>query len=402
VLYGRYRLVQRFGAGGMASVWVARDERLGRAVALKLLSDVLADQQGYLRRFEREARVAARLNHPNLVPVFDFSAAQERPYLVMELVRGGSVAERIAAGELGGLDRDALACELLSALDHIHGAGIVHRDLKPANVLLDDGTRARLTDFGIAQPHDATWPTQTGQVVGTPRYMAPEGRRGEMATARSDLYSLGVLLRECGAEELPHLAGLVASLGAEDPQGRPESAKEVLAFLHGAVDHTGSAPHGTAPTARLATDPTTVQPATTSGRQRTIRVAPRALIAGVATLALAAAVVAVAGGGGGGSESPRGADGDRPPTQQGDSERGRDPAPSGPAAAPAEPAPAKPVESCANLEEQKKALDEERKAAEQAAGDDKEAKEQIQDRYEADKTALEQGDRELQGPVQGR
>src|SRR5919106_4817571 len=189
VLDGRYRLLRRLGSGGMAVVWVARDERLGRDVAVKVLSDVLAGDADYRRRFVREARVAARLNHPGLVGIHDFSAESERPYLVMELVCGDTLADRIAAERAGELDLVALARELLGALAHIHAAGVVHRDVKPANVLIGTDGRARLTDFGIARPTDATALTQTGQVIGTLRYMSPEVQRGERATARSDLYS---------------------------------------------------------------------------------------------------------------------------------------------------------------------------------------------------------------------
>ena len=149
---GRYRLERQLGAGGMASVWLARDERLDREVALKLLSDVLAGDEEYLQRFEREARVAAGLNHANLVTIFDSAVADGRPYLVMELVSGGTVAQRIRDAGFTAAEVERLAEEMLAALAHIHEAGVVHRDLKPANVLIDDHERFRLTDFGIAQP----------------------------------------------------------------------------------------------------------------------------------------------------------------------------------------------------------------------------------------------------------
>jgi serine/threonine protein kinase len=152
VLDGGYRLLRRLGSGGMAVVWEARDEPLGRGVAVKILADVLAEDAGYRRRFEREARVAARLSHPGVVAIHDVSAESERPYLVMELVRGDTLAERIAAGRTGELDLVALACEPLDALGHMHAAGVVHRDVKPANVLIGADGRAWLTDFGRARP----------------------------------------------------------------------------------------------------------------------------------------------------------------------------------------------------------------------------------------------------------
>jgi serine/threonine-protein kinase len=134
LLGGRYRLERVLGTGGMATVWLARDERLGRPVAAKILSDTLAADPTYLRRFRREVRLAAGLSHPNLVTVYDFGGEGERPYLAMEYVEGGSLADRISAGTARALDPSRLARELLGALDHIHGAGIVHRDIKPGNV----------------------------------------------------------------------------------------------------------------------------------------------------------------------------------------------------------------------------------------------------------------------------
>src|SRR5262245_6942708 len=155
----------------MAAVWLATDERLGRQVAVKVLSDVLAGDREYGQRFSREARLAARLQHPNLVQVYDFDAT-ERPYLVMEYIEGGTLAERTA--EHTAPEPEQLARELLSALRHIHANGVLHRDVKPHNVLIDANGHARLTDFGIAQPSDATALTETGHVIGTESYMAPE------------------------------------------------------------------------------------------------------------------------------------------------------------------------------------------------------------------------------------
>ncbi len=194
---GRYTLGRRLGTGGMAAVWLARDERLGRPVAIKALSDTLAGDEGYVRRFSREARVVAGLSHPNLVRVFDFGE-DPRPYLVMEYVAGGTLAEHLRDGRR--LDCDGLVRRLLEALQHVHEARIVHRDVKPANVLMGTDGRARLTDFGIAQPEDATQLTQAGGVMGTMRYLAPEVLGGSPATPASDLYALGMLVRDCLGE----------------------------------------------------------------------------------------------------------------------------------------------------------------------------------------------------------
>jgi eukaryotic-like serine/threonine-protein kinase len=252
LLGGRYRLERVLGTGGMATVWLARDERLGRPVAAKILSDTLAADPTYLRRFRREARLAAGLSHPNLVKVYDFGGDGDRPYLAMEYVKGGSLADRISAGTAPELDASRLARELLEALDHIHDAGIVHRDVKPGNVLIAPDGTAKLTDFGIAQPEDATRLTSTGLVVGTRSYIAPEVLRGERATVRSDLYSCAIILHEAvGDPPPPELAELVTRLCDEDPGRRPESASRALGLL---AQPSASAGPG-ATTATAATEP---------------------------------------------------------------------------------------------------------------------------------------------------
>ena len=187
ILGERYRLERRIASGGMATVWLARDEELERRVAIKVLSDVLAEDPAYTERFRREARVAAGLSNPNLVRVFDYSAESERPYIAMEYVEGGTLADRVAQGTADDFDSRRLARELLGALAAIHAAGVIHRDVKPSNVLLDPNGSTRLTDFGIARPENATELTGTGQVLGTLKYMAPEVLAGQPATERSDL-----------------------------------------------------------------------------------------------------------------------------------------------------------------------------------------------------------------------
>jgi serine/threonine-protein kinase len=228
---GRYTLERRLGIGGMAAVWLARDERLGRPVAIKALSDLLATDEDYVQRFEREARVAAGLSHPGLVRVFDFGD-DPRPYLVMEYVEGGTLAELLREPDLE-IDCDALVRQLLGALAHVHAARIVHRDVKPANILVGADAAPRLTDFGIAQPEDATRLTRTGGVMGTVRYLAPEVMHGAAATPLSDLYSLGMVVRDCIGERRGALARLADRLTAPDPADRPESAQAALALLDG-------------------------------------------------------------------------------------------------------------------------------------------------------------------------
>lgn len=253
----RYRLVRPLGQGGMASVWLADDERLGRAVAVKVISEALAHNAEYAERFRREATVAARLQHPNLVAVYDFDAGA-RPYLVMEYIAGGDLATRVREGKAPEPER--LACELLSALRHMHAAGVVHRDIKPQNVLIDESGRARLSDFGIAQPSDATALTRTGHVLGTERYLAPEVRAGTPATASSDLYSLGVLLGEVAREGASaRFWELVERLRSPAPGGRPASAARALADFERA---------GERPQPGEATQPFSVGPAAAEASAR--------------------------------------------------------------------------------------------------------------------------------------
>jgi serine/threonine protein kinase len=229
---GRYCLEEVLGTGGMASVWLASDARLQRPVAIKILSDVLALDAEFVRRFEREARVAASLSHPHLVDVFDFSVQGPRPYLVMEYVAGGTLADRLRGQRGGTWDPGVLFRELLEAVAYIHRAGIIHRDIKPANVLIGADGRARVTDFGIARPSAATGITNAGVVLGTARYVAPEVLRGQPADKRSDLYACGVLLRESLGDSGPaKLVRLADRLTAERPELRPASATEALEIL---------------------------------------------------------------------------------------------------------------------------------------------------------------------------
>src|SRR3954452_10558393 len=241
---GRYRLEQIIGRGGMAIVWRATDLQLEREVAIKVISDVLASDPSFVARFEREARLAAGLSHPNLVKVFDFSIEAERPFLVMEYIAGVTLAE----ARSGPVDVEALGRELLDAVAHIHAAGILHRDIKPANVLLGPEGSPRLTDFGIARGEETGGLTLTGQVLGTLRYIAPEVAAGQPATPESDLYSLGVLLDELPGPRSEALGRLVQRMAAQSPAERPGSAGEALAeleptrILPGAPPPPGPAP----------------------------------------------------------------------------------------------------------------------------------------------------------------
>ncbi|MFD5521023.1 protein kinase [Streptomyces sp. NPDC127066] len=200
LIAGRYRLDARIGRGGMGVVWRATDQLLGRRVAVKelALDDSLSAEESRLQRDRtlREARAVAQLHHPHIIVVHDVVEDDERPYIVMELIDGGSLAERISAnGPVDAREAARIGIDLLQALRRAHDAGVLHRDLKPANVLVEEGTdRIVLTDFGIAQVAGATTLTETGAFVGSPEYTAPERMAGARSGPESDLWSLGALL----------------------------------------------------------------------------------------------------------------------------------------------------------------------------------------------------------------
>lgn len=297
---GRYEIERLLGHGGAASVWLARDTVLERPVAVKVLSEGLASDAAWLARFRREARLAARLQHPNLVSVYDFDANEEQPFLVMAYLPGGSLARWL--DERRAIDCERLARDLLAALGHIHSAGIVHRDVKPGNVLFAPDGRACLTDFGIARPDEATALTQPGQIPGTARYMAPELWRGDPASVRSDLFACGVLLARClGDDPDPALAELVERLTAERPEARPRSAEAALALLDEAQGATPVAPAPVLPAPSAApSEPPADPPATQRPRARVAA----ALALGIGVVAAGVALV-IALGGDEGADEPR-------------------------------------------------------------------------------------------------
>ena len=203
VLAGRYEIGAVLGRGGMAEVRAGWDLRLGRAVAVKTLLPGLAEQPTIRRRFDGEARAAARLAHPNAVAVFDVGEERGVPFLVMEQVVGPTLEEEMRGGPLDAGRLRRLGEEVLGALGAAHSAGLVHRDVKPSNVLMTSDGSAKVADFGIAKAvvdEEATAfqvdHTTTGQMMGTMAYMAPERLAGRPATVQSDIYSVGVVLYE--------------------------------------------------------------------------------------------------------------------------------------------------------------------------------------------------------------
>jgi serine/threonine protein kinase len=190
---GRYELGRHLGHGGMASVYEARDTGLERPVAVKLLAENLAGDEQLRKRFLRETRLAARLSHPNVVNVFDAGEDDGRPYIVMELVEGETLAEH---GRVPPAEARNLALQAARGLAHAHEAGLVHRDIKPGNLLVRADGTLKVADFGIARAAETTALTQAGTVLGTAAYLAPEQALGEVVTPTADVYSLGAVLYE--------------------------------------------------------------------------------------------------------------------------------------------------------------------------------------------------------------
>jgi tRNA A-37 threonylcarbamoyl transferase component Bud32 len=269
---GRYQLVRVLGRGAMGVVYEGLDPKLNRQVAVKtILKSQMLDQQlaaEYSARFIREAQAVARLNHPNIVTVFDFGNEAEVAYLVMEFIRGKELKTYLDAKHLFGIaETVGIVCDLLEALDYAHNNGIIHRDIKPANVMLDGGGRVKLTDFGVARLSDSAGQegTRAGTMVGTPSYMSPEQIKGMPVGAGADLFATGVLLYQCLSlqkpfignsewdiwqkivnEDPPPLATYRAMVPAalertvlralaKDPKDRHPSARALIAELKAAV-----------------------------------------------------------------------------------------------------------------------------------------------------------------------
>ncbi len=235
---GRYRLLKGIGQGGMAQVYLAEDERLERQVAIKILPMALAKEGNFLARFEREARSAARLQHPNILPVHDYGQQDGITYLIMPFVSGGTLAQRIAQAR-GPLPLNKVVLwtgEMASALQFAHSQGIIHRDVKPGNMLIADGEHIVLSDFGIAKVvDDAANLTMAGSTVGSPDYMSPEQANGE-PDYRSDIYSLGVVVFQMLTGRVPFTASTPVQVMLMHVQAKPPLPRSFNPALPPQVD----------------------------------------------------------------------------------------------------------------------------------------------------------------------
>jgi eukaryotic-like serine/threonine-protein kinase len=206
LLGGRYRLDERIGGGGMGEVWRGTDEVLGRTVAVKIMLPALMDEPGFDKRFLTEARTMAKLKHPGVVDIYDYSSdsGSSTAFLVMEYVDGDPLSRTLSrVGRLTAGRTMALIAQAADALEVAHAAGIVHRDVKPGNLMVRANGTLVLTDFGISRSELASQLTGTGTVLGTASYISPEQAAGQVATAASDMYALGVVAYQCLAGRRP-------------------------------------------------------------------------------------------------------------------------------------------------------------------------------------------------------
>jgi beta-lactam-binding protein with PASTA domain/predicted Ser/Thr protein kinase len=224
---GRYRIVRKLGSGGMATVYLAEDQELGRRVAIKILNERHANDDQFVERFRREAKNAAGLSHPNIVSIYDRGEAEGTYYIAMEHLQGRNLKELIAArGPAPVHIAVETTRQVLAALSHAHKNGIVHRDIKPHNVMVDDDRRVKVTDFGIARA-GASQMTEAGSIVGTAQYLSPEQARGAGVDQRSDLYSVGVVLYELLTGAVPFTGDSPVEIAMKHLSDTPPAPSEL-------------------------------------------------------------------------------------------------------------------------------------------------------------------------------
>ncbi|WP_077488132.1 serine/threonine-protein kinase [Sinomonas mesophila] len=321
-LGGRYQLQSRIAIGGMGEVWKARDAVLGRIVAIKILKEEYAGDPGFLERFRNEARHTALLNHNGIANVFDYGEADASAYLVMELVPGEPLSAILERERVLSPDRTLnIIAQTARALAVAHGQGLVHRDVKPGNLLITPEHKVKVTDFGIARLADQVPLTQTGQVMGTAQYLAPEQATGQQATGSSDIYSLGVIGYECLTghrpfsgesqiaialaqvndappplpEQLPApVRALLMSMLAKDPRNRPANAIKLAEAAEAIRRGDVAAARAAVPGMLLHEDAT--EPMTQATGRMGQPTAPTAVVGGAGLAAGAAAAHAARGG----------------------------------------------------------------------------------------------------------
>ncbi|MDG4791015.1 serine/threonine-protein kinase [Micromonospora sp. WMMD1102] len=283
LLGNRYRLDERIAGGGMGDVWRGTDEVLGRTVAVKVLLPALLDEPGFAERFRGEARTMATINHPGVVDVYDYGSDQQIAFLVMEYVEGDALSRTLGrVGRLTPARTMALVAQAADALQAAHDKGIVHRDVKPGNLLVRPNGTLVLTDFGIARSALVGQLTAAGSVLGTASYISPEQAAGEVATACSDVYALGVVAYQCLAGRRPFegnsaieiamkhvrdtprqlpgdippaIRAIVERSMAKDPKARWQTAAELAAVARQAAATIGTANQPGRPTASLPVPP---------------------------------------------------------------------------------------------------------------------------------------------------
>jgi serine/threonine-protein kinase len=237
VFANRYEISGEIGRGGMATVYLARDQLLDRPVAVKVLSAEFAADPANVERFRREARSAARLNHPNIVATYDWGGAHGTYYIVMEYVPGQTLRQLIHTyGHLAPHEAVPLAAQIADALEYAHQNGVVHRDVKPGNVLVTPDGQVKVADFGIARAESTTGLTRTGAVLGTATYFSPEQAQGFPLDGRSDVYALGVVLYEMIAGTPPFDDANPVSVAYKHVREEPMPPSRVYADIPGALD----------------------------------------------------------------------------------------------------------------------------------------------------------------------
>lgn len=235
---GRYKILQLIGGGGMSNVYLAHDIILNRDVAIKILRYDLSNEEELHRRFQREALSATSLTNPNIVSIYDVGEDEEMHYIVMEYIKGKTLKQYIQEfSPLSAARSIHIMKQLTSAIAHAHENGIIHRDIKPQNILMDEEGNVKITDFGIATSLGATSFTQTNSVIGTVHYLSPEQARGGLATMKSDIYALGIVLYELLTGELPFSGESAVSIALKHLQAETPSVREFDASIPQSVEN---------------------------------------------------------------------------------------------------------------------------------------------------------------------